>query len=65
MKYPDAHDICEIAAHLFPQFSKLAYEATAIMLLLNNIFLVSKTFELWECFAHVTGGIPRLHWRQR
>lgn len=40
MKYPDAQDICDIAAHLFPAAPRLAYEATSIMLLLNNIMLI-------------------------
>lgn len=55
MLYPEARDICDIAAKLFvgaavippklpltdrqPGIPRIAYEATAIMLLLNNIFL--------------------------
>lgn len=40
MKYPDVRDICDVAAHLFPRYPRVAYEATAIMLLLSNIFLI-------------------------
>jgi len=39
MKYPQVKNICDIAALLFPAVPRIAYEATAIMLLLNNIFL--------------------------
>lgn len=40
MLHPEAKDICDIASSLFPGVPRLAYEATAIMLLLNNIFLI-------------------------
>ncbi|OWT38790.1 hypothetical protein J008_03705 [Cryptococcus neoformans] len=40
MKHPGARDICDIAAILFPRVPRIAFEATGIMLLLNNIFLV-------------------------
>ncbi|ORY24450.1 transmembrane amino acid transporter protein-domain-containing protein [Naematelia encephala] len=40
MRHPEAKDICDIAAVLFPGIPRIAYEATAIMLLLNNIFLI-------------------------
>ncbi|WVF70360.1 hypothetical protein IAT40_005150 [Kwoniella sp. CBS 6097] len=40
MKHPEAKDVCDIAAILFPAFPRFAYEATGIMLLLNNIFLI-------------------------
>lgn len=40
MRHPDCRDICDIAAKLFPRFGRLAYEATAVMLLLNNLFVV-------------------------
>ncbi|TXT12949.1 hypothetical protein VHUM_01350 [Vanrija humicola] len=40
MRHPECRDICDIAARLFPRWSRLAYEATAVMLLLNNIFVI-------------------------
>ncbi|GFZ51702.1 hypothetical protein JCM24511_09470 [Saitozyma sp. JCM 24511] len=40
MKHPEVKDICDIASKLFPGIPRIAYEATAIMLLLNNIFLI-------------------------
>lgn len=41
MRYPEARDICDIAASLFPgRWSRFAYEGTAVMLLLNNILLI-------------------------
>ncbi|ORX35359.1 transmembrane amino acid transporter protein-domain-containing protein [Kockovaella imperatae] len=40
MIHPEVHDICDLAAHLFPFIPRTAYEITAIMLLLNNIFLI-------------------------
>lgn len=40
MRHPEVKDICDIAAKLFPGIPRIAYEATAIMLLLNNIFLI-------------------------
>jgi hypothetical protein len=40
MRYPEARDICDIAAKLFPRVPRFAYEATAVMLLLNNILLI-------------------------
>ncbi|KAL7420679.1 hypothetical protein Q5752_004630 [Cryptotrichosporon argae] len=40
MRHPEARDICDIAATLFPRFPRVAYELTAVMLLLNNIFLI-------------------------
>ncbi|WWC87430.1 uncharacterized protein L201_002319 [Kwoniella dendrophila CBS 6074] len=40
MKHPEARDICDIAAILFPSVPRLAFELTGLMLLLNNIFLI-------------------------
>ncbi|WVQ83846.1 hypothetical protein IAT38_005990 [Cryptococcus sp. DSM 104549] len=40
MRHPEARDICDIAAILFPRIPRIAFEATGIMLLLNNIFLI-------------------------
>ncbi|WVQ75333.1 hypothetical protein IAR50_004950 [Cryptococcus sp. DSM 104548] len=40
MRHPEARDICDIAAILFPAIPRIAFEVAAIMLLLNNIFLV-------------------------
>nr|ODN86026.1 hypothetical protein L203_04526 [Cryptococcus depauperatus CBS 7841] len=40
MKHPEARDICDIAAILFPSIPRIAFEFTGIILLLNNIFLV-------------------------
>ena len=39
MLHPECRDVCDIAAVLFPSIPRIAFEATAIMLLLNNIFL--------------------------
>jgi len=40
IKHPEAVDICDIASLLFPWFPRIAFELTAIMLLLNNAMLV-------------------------
>ena len=41
MRHPEARDICDIARSLFPgKWGTLAFEVTALMLLLNNIFLI-------------------------
>jgi hypothetical protein len=40
MKHPEATDIADIAALLFPWVPRIAFELTAIMLLLNNVMLV-------------------------
>lgn len=40
MKHPEAVDICDIASLLFPWFPRIAFELTAVMLLLNNVMLV-------------------------
>ncbi|KAK8846528.1 hypothetical protein IAR55_005614 [Kwoniella newhampshirensis] len=40
MRHPEARDICDIAAILFPRIPRIAFEITGIMLLLNNIFLI-------------------------
>lgn len=41
MKHPEVTDICDIARLLLPWCPTLAFEVTAVMLLLNNTFLVS------------------------
>jgi hypothetical protein len=40
MKHPEVTDICDMARLLFPWCPTVAFELTAIMLLLNNTFLV-------------------------
>ena len=40
MKHPEVTDICDMAKLLFPWCPTVAFEITAIMLLLNNTFLV-------------------------
>lgn len=40
MKHPGVTDICDVARILFPWFPTIAFELTAIMLLLNNVMLV-------------------------
>lgn len=39
MKHPEIRDICDFGYHVFGK-SKIAYEFTAVMLLLNNIMLI-------------------------
>lgn len=48
MANPHVRNICDVAQVLFPGIPKIAYEATAIMLLLNNLFIMG--------FHTFTGG---------
>jgi hypothetical protein len=40
MVHPEVTDITDVAALLFPWFPRIAFELTAVMLLLNNAMLV-------------------------
>jgi hypothetical protein len=39
MRHPEVTDIADMARLLFPWFPTVAFELTAIMLLLNNVML--------------------------